>query len=532
MALNFRPVVRDQQFLLPPDVREWLPQDHLAWFVIDVVDGMDLSTLQASSRLGGPGRAPFDPRVLLAVLVYGYALGQRSSRQLERLCGQDVAFRVITGNEVPDHTTIARFRAAHEDAMSEVFLHVLALCAQAGMVNLGIIAIDGTKIAANAALAANADEARLRATVARIMEEAAAVDAGEDEQFGDARGDELPAKWRGREGRKQRIQDALKELEAEKAREQELSEEQQAKAAEYAAKLAAPNADSSFRPGRRPSGSDRVNLAELTVQRQRDLAAGRIADRARRKAEVAAAGRILKGRDPKPVEEHTHVRRALRSLEAEIARAAQGVVNDEPIDGAKLQRNMTDPQSRIMKTQKGWVQGFNAQLAVTDDQIILAAQATQDTNDQRQLVPMMMAAATNAAIVTANRTIESDEAIGVIVADAGYCSEANLQAPGPDRLIALGKEHANRIAATNEPTSGPPPPTATPTQAMSHRLRTKQGAADYGRRKVLVEPVNGHIKDRIGLRVFARRGLQAANSELQLASAVANLLKLHRHQPD
>jgi transposase len=155
MADNFLPCDRDQAFLLPPDVREWLPADHLAWFILDVVDQLDLGPFLAAYRADGHGRAAYDPRTLLAVLLYGYCTGVRSSRQLERRCHEDIAFRVLAANTTPDHVTLARFRVRHEQALAGLLVQSLRLCAAAGMVRLGIVALDGTKLAANAAAAAN-----------------------------------------------------------------------------------------------------------------------------------------------------------------------------------------------------------------------------------------------------------------------------------------------------------------------------------------------------------------------------------------
>ena len=165
---------------MPPSLREWLSAEHLVWFVLEVVDRLDTSGFHAPHRRGGPGRRAFDPDLLLAVLVYAYAVGERSSRRIEMLCAEHVAFQVLCGRDVPDHTVISRFRAAHEDRFAEVFAQVLVLCAQAGMGKLGVVAIDGTKIAADASIFANRAEESLRAEAARIVAEAAAVDAAED----------------------------------------------------------------------------------------------------------------------------------------------------------------------------------------------------------------------------------------------------------------------------------------------------------------------------------------------------------------
>ena len=166
MAYHFRAGDRDQAFLLPPDLRDWLPQDHLAWFVLDVVDQLDLHPFLNAYRADGHGRAAYQPRILLAVLLYAYCTGVRSSRQIERRCTEDIAFRVLAGNSRPDHVTIARFRVRHEQALAGLLIQSLKLCAAAGMVRLGLLALDGTKVEANAAAAANRTHAHLEAQVA------------------------------------------------------------------------------------------------------------------------------------------------------------------------------------------------------------------------------------------------------------------------------------------------------------------------------------------------------------------------------
>jgi transposase len=188
MAYNLLPCDRDQAFLLPPDVREWLPADHLAWFVLDVVDQLDLEPFLPAYRADGHGRAAYDPRMLLGVLLYAYCTGIRSSRRIERRCQEDIAFRVLAANTTPDHVTIARFRVRHEQALSGLLVASLKLCAAAGMVRLGLVSLDGTKVAANAAAAANRTHAKLTEQVAELLEQAAQADRAEDVEYGDARG--------------------------------------------------------------------------------------------------------------------------------------------------------------------------------------------------------------------------------------------------------------------------------------------------------------------------------------------------------
>jgi transposase len=212
MAQNFIDCDRDQAYLMPPSLREWLAGDQLAWCVLDAVAEMDLAAVYGDYRADGHGRAAFDPAMMVALLLYAYAIGERSSRAIERRCQLDVAFRVITANQAPDHATIARFRVRHQDALGELFSQVLGLCARAGLVSLGVIALDGTKIAANASGLANRSYEQI---AAEILAEADAVDAAEDEQFGERRGDELPAELADPVSRRARLREAKRRMDVE-----------------------------------------------------------------------------------------------------------------------------------------------------------------------------------------------------------------------------------------------------------------------------------------------------------------------------
>jgi transposase len=216
MGPNFLECDRDQTLLLPPSLREWLPEGHLAWFVIDAVDRLDLTAFYGAYRLDGQGRAAHEPAMMVALLVYSYALGERSSRRIERRCVEDVATRVICANRAPDHTTIARFRQRQEAALAELFGEVLWLCAEAGLVRAGVIAVDGTKVHANASHHATRDYEQI---AREILEHADAVDAEEDERFGEARGDELPEPLSTPEGRQRWLRDARRRLDERRARE-------------------------------------------------------------------------------------------------------------------------------------------------------------------------------------------------------------------------------------------------------------------------------------------------------------------------
>lgn len=215
MAPNFLACDRDQELLLPPSLADWLPEEHLAWFVLDAVEQIDLNDFYASYRDDGWGRAAFDPKMMLALLLYAYAAGERSSRAIERRCHEDVAFRVIAANATPDHATIARFRARHERALGELFTEILRLCAQAGLAAVGTIAVDGTKIAADASARANRTYAAISAEVEAILAEAEASDEREDALHGDRRGDELPAELAAPASRRARLAEAKRRLDAE-----------------------------------------------------------------------------------------------------------------------------------------------------------------------------------------------------------------------------------------------------------------------------------------------------------------------------
>ena len=315
MAQNFLSCDRDQRLLLPPDLREWLPDGHLAWFVIEAVSELDLAEFCAGYRADGWGRAAHDPGMMVALMLYSYAVGVRSSRGIERRCREDVAFRVICAGAQPDHTTIARFRARHERALANLFAQVLALCAHSGLGSVGTVALDSTRIAADA----SRFQTRTYERVAReLLEEAKRIDAAEDELYGEARGDELPPELRTREGRRRKLREAKARLDEEKAR-REAEEE-----------------------------------AELR-------------ERAERHARRRAEGKKPIGRPPKPASERRTKPKALRA-------------------------NLTDPDSRLVKTPTGFVQGYCAQAVVCDDHLIVAAEIAAEGVDGGQLEPMVAAA--------------------------------------------------------------------------------------------------------------------------------------------
>jgi transposase len=263
VAYNFVAVERDQRFLLPPDMRDWLPEDHLVWFVIDVVDQLDLSRFRDSYRADGHGRAAYDPAMMVALLLYAYCNGVRSSRAIERRCLEDIAFRVLAGNLCPDHVTIARFRQRHELALADVFVDSLRLCADAGLVKLGSVFLDGTKVEANAAKDASLRLSEIEAEVARILADAEATDVAEDERDRHDRDGGLPPKLADPRSRLSRLREAKARLDADAAERQARFEERSRRLNEArAAKGLAPR---TFTPRARdeaPNPNARANVSD------------------------------------------------------------------------------------------------------------------------------------------------------------------------------------------------------------------------------------------------------------------------------
>jgi transposase len=494
---------RDQLFLLPVCMRDWVGEDHLAWFVIDVVE--ELETGMLHRRPGGArGRPPYDPEMLCALVLYAYCCGMRSSRRIEDACRTDAALRVICGGLVPDHATIARFVVDQEQALEGLFVSGLRLCAAAGLVDLSVVALDGTKMAADAALDRNRDGAWIRREVAKLLAATAAeerVEVGLDVAGAGAK--------HGSRGRRLRLEGALAVIEAEEA------------AAVLATHTKAKVARDAAREGRQLTGRKPKEPAAALARAQADRQAARSrveAKQARWAAKLAAAeaaGRSLGGFAPGPD-------RRLERAEAALAVAERAA---QTAPAAIEQANLTDPDSRVMHTAHGWVQGYNAQAIANQHQIVLATDVSQHTGDVLLYQPMMtrLADTLAAAGVTATPALA--------LADAGYWSEANAAAPGPERLIATRKDHKQRRAARDlGQTTGPPPHGATPIDAMEHRLRTPEGAAAYAQRSHTIEPVFADHKQNRGMRSFRRRGLQAAQSEWAFMHLAHNLLKLRQHR--
>lgn len=343
MAHGFKPVDREQQYLLPPDVREWLSEDHLAWLVIDAVAALDLSELEAGYRLGGAGRQAYDPAMMVALLLYAYAVGVRSSRRIEQACETDVAFRVIAANLRPDHATIARFRASHQDAVEGLLVQVVGLCAKAGLVDPRLVAVDSTKLAANAAGTANVTREQLEELARQVLADAARIDAEEDARFGaDRRGDELPAHLAPGPDRARRIRQALDQVDEQDHDRQQIQARQQARVAAGGKKRGRPplppDPDKPWRvASRRGAKARKANLTDpdsRTMHKPGGFVQGYTAQA------VATAGQIILATDVTNDQNDNHALKPM--LEQTIATlTATGL--DDRIVGALADRGYWNP---------------------------------------------------------------------------------------------------------------------------------------------------------------------------------------------
>jgi transposase len=427
MAKTFRPYVPEQDYLLPPSLREWLPSDHLAYFVSDLVDQLDVTAITEPYEREERGFPPYHPVMLTKVLLYAYCVGVFSSRKIQRRLAEDVAFRVLAAGNEPDFRTIADFRRRHLAALEGLFVQVLRLAREAGALSVGRVAIDGSKVRANASKHKAMSygrmvekERQLAQEVHHWLTQAEATDAQEDAQHGrDRRGDELPEDLRRRETRLARIREAKRILE----------------------------------------------------------------ERAKAEAPATPPDAEAKPVTPK----------------------------------GKAQYNFTDPESRIMKGPDGFVQAYNVQIAVEDTcQLIVGQAVTQEVNDKRQLAPMIETV-----------TAQTGETPVEVLADNGYCSEANLEYvrdAGIDAYIATDRpKHDTPLP----PVRGRIPMHATLVDRMRRKLRTKGGAAVYRQRKAIVEPVFGQVKHGRGFRQFLLRGIDKVRGEWSLLCLTHNILKCY-----
>jgi len=442
MSKTFRAYDMNQQLLLPPDLRQWLRDDHLGLYVSDVVEALDLSAIMNKYEEGDSrGRPPYHPALMVKLLVYGYCTGRMSSRKLEQATYDDVAFRVLACDQHPDHDSIADFRKRHLAELGQLFVQVLQLCQRAGLVKLGHVAVDGTKIKANAAKRESlrygnlaAAEQALEAEVMRLLQEAQQIDDEEDRRYGAGRrGDELPTELRRRETRLAKIRELKAQLE--------------------------------------------------------------------REAQQAAA----QEQQPKAADEPKNYRRR------QWTKNESGAV----VPKDKTQRNLTDPDSRLMMdtNTRNYEQAYNTQIAVdAEAQIIVAARVVQAPNDQEQLVPTLSEVKHNLGCLPA--TVSADGAyFSSAVITAAALREVDLYVPPnePEPSCVPGSEPASSVRAQ-----------------MWQKLKSKPGRKIYNRRKTIVEPVFAQIKHVRSFRQFMLRGLSQVEGEWLLICLTHNLLKLFR----
>ena len=535
MAKGYRPVDRDQQFLIPPDMRDWLGTDHPVWTVIDIIDRIDTTAFHKAARTGGAGRAGYHPDMLLTLLVWAWSRGERSSRRIERLCAEDVAYRVICAQDIPDHVTIARFRKTHATACEDLFTQVLLLAAALGLGRLETIALDSVKIASNAGTGANRTESAVRAEAAEAARAIAAAavaaheatDTSEDDEHG--RGGpgagSVPPPLADPRSRAARITEAIAVLESARAAEEQARAEKDTSARVYLEQA---------RGGRIPMGSPPAGAAlaaaELALAKTLAAHAAKADRYEQRRAEASAKGHQCGGWVIRPAEQDPKVIKARRRLERVIAaeKGAAARADDSTEDRPERVVNTTDPQSGLQPLRGGgWVQGFNCQAVTSGDGLILAVSVAANPTDAPTFVPMMQAAVAAAeSIIAARPTGTVGEGIGVLLADAGYFSEANITAPGPDRLIARGKARHLEHAARNTPVWGPAPAGASAVEAMEHRLRTEEGITTYRKRSHIAETPFGHAKHNLNFRRFTGRGLTRARGEWSFHAAVHNIGKI------
>jgi transposase len=463
MGPSFIACDREQSFLMPPDVREWLPEDHFAWFVLEAVTAMDLDAFYAVYRGDGRSRPAYEPTMMVGLLLYAYARGVRSSRAIERACVEDVAYRVLAAQSKPDHATIARFVERHEDALAGVFGSVLGLCAKAGLVGVNVVAVDGSKVSANASREATVDYERL---AREALEQAQAIDAEEDALYGERRGDELPPELATSDGRKKWLANAKRWLDDQRA------------------------GQATPIPRDRPK---RVKEAQRRLDEElwTEIRANEGYERYRAKGVDRRGGRLGPNTIPKPY---------------------------TPPETPQGQINTTDLDSRMVRGQHGWLQGYNAQAAINEHRIVIAAEIAVVSPDFGHLAPVVAAA---------RRELEQigvRELPKVVVADSGYWHT----------------EQMHQLAADGIPVLIPPESGLRKTPRPGWRggyfsfmrdvLATDHGAGLYKQRQHLIETLFGSIKHNRGIDRFHRRGRAAVRTEWRLITATHNLLKLHKHQ--
>jgi len=485
----------EQSYLLPPSPQDWLPEGHLAYFILDVVKLLDLNAIiVAVDAKDARGQKPYSPVMMVALLLYAYCVGVFSSRRIERATYEDVAFRVIAGGQHPDHSRISDFRRAHLDALAGLFIQTVRLCLEAGLVKLGTLALDGSKVQANASKhkamsyeRMQEQEKRLEQEIASLLARAEQTDCAEDKRFGEGqREEDLPDVLRRREDRLEKIRAAKRVLESRAARTRIAQLEEQAARHE---KSATEHEDA----------TERKRAATRAKKRREDIEA--LCD-------------IVEDDDEDPNGGSTS-----QNLETHRTSATPKGTPD-----AKAQYNFTDPDSRIQERGGAFLQGYNAQTVVdSESQVVVAQAVTNLQPDNSHLEPMLAQVENNCGALPV-----------AALADAGYWQ--------PNDIAAVEERGVDLYVSTRRQKHGTAPPGGsddTPADnnsageakvTMDAKLQTDTGRALYALRKTIVEPVFGQIKECRGFRRFLLRGLRKVNAEWSLITATHNLLKLHRHR--
>jgi transposase len=516
---------------MPPSVRDWLPEEHLAFFVLDVVAELDLAEFYAGYRVDGRGGAVYDPAMMLAVLVYAYCTGERSSRRIERRLSDDVAYRVLAANERPDHATLARFRRRHQNAIAGLFGQVLALCAKAGLIDAGVVAIDGTKIAANASFFASREREQL---AAEILDEAEAVDAAEDELFGDRRGDELPAEWAGGRDRRDRIKAALDELDRQTARDYETRmAERAAKEAVTGRKLTGPKPSAESARRARPRKANTTDPhSRILAHASKGVIQGYNAQAAATAAQIVVAAEVTVTANDQPhfVPMATAVAENLADAGCDqavgvfVADAGYWTAANGSVDlaGANV----------LIATKKS---AWRRAPAPDDDKLAVLAKVNRGELSQRKAGEILGVSYTWVRDMTKryfgrdgqrlsdHADPEPDEWIPVIERVAR--DEISKRA-AQDELRVSGARVNSMLAHVRGEATEPSVARAT----MDAKLADPDNAAIYRQRGQIIEPVFGNIKANLGYRRFNLRSFQAVNSEWRLICAAHNLLKIRQAQ--
>ena len=465
---------------------DWLPDGHLAYFVLELVRELDVSAIESAiQRKDARGVRPYSPRMMSALLLYAYSVGVFSSRKIERATYQDVAFRVLAGGEHPHFTTVNAFRLEHRDALSGLFVQVLKLCARAGLKTVGHVALDGSKVQANASKhkamsygRMKDEEKRLAAEIEALLFRADQTDQSEDQQYGQGQpAEDLPQEFQRRDDRLRRIREAKAALEKQAA---------QARAAELREMAAAQR--------------QRGELAANPTLRKRAATGAAKSEQ--------QADELSSPHDDDDDADGGSGASALPSHR--VATTPQG----EPTD--KAQRNFTDPDSRIMVRNGVFLQAYNAQAAVSESQVIVAHALTNQPPDQEHLVPMLERMRNNLGCLPE-----------VLTADTGYLSEGNIaycESNKVDAYIAVRRKDDDGAELGCLPMSR----AREVRWRMHQKVTSAKGREIYRRRKLLAEPVFGQIKQALGFRQFSLRGLTKVAAEWGIVCLCHNLLKLYR----